>query len=107
MAKTVPPLVICIWQDHVSNDSWLDKEDAGNERLPEIRSVGWLIKETEEAYYLVGDHDEGYVQVSRLMVVGKRLLKSMKVLRKGKSANANRRIKKAVTDNDSGPAVPA
>jgi hypothetical protein len=84
VAKTIPPLVICIWHDHVSRDEWQDKEEAAKEQLSEIRSVGWLIKEDGEAYHIVGDHDEGYVQVGRLMVVGKGLVKAIKVLRKGK-----------------------
>lgn len=86
-SKVVPPLVIIAWADHASQDAWQSQDEAKKETLQEIRSVGWLIKEDDEVYTLVADHDANYVEVARTMVIGKGLVRAMKTLRKGKNAD--------------------
>ena len=47
------PLVHLVWNDHWSEDAWMDIDDAAN-KAPhnEIHSVGWLVKEDEIRYLI-------------------------------------------------------
>lgn len=53
------PLVIVTWKDHTSCDHWLDVHEAEeNAVLDTVVSVGWLLKETDEVYVLIGGQSD-------------------------------------------------
>lgn len=52
------PLVLIVWDDHTSNDSWIKKEDAAKETsIATIHSVGWLTHEDVKSYTIVSAID--------------------------------------------------
>lgn len=76
------PLVMIEWVDHASEDAWQVVEDAKNDtKAHAIRTVGWLINETDKVYNVVQcvatDND-----VSMRMIILKAAVLDYKVLRK-------------------------
>ena len=71
------PLVLVTWKDHASSDDWLTPEEAGRlVALATVWTVGWLYKETEEAYWLSGTISEdhtfcGVITIAKGTVVSK------------------------------------
>jgi hypothetical protein len=61
MSKKNPvhfPLVLIVWDDHTSNDSWIAKENALKEAgIATIHSVGWLTHEDAKSYTIVSAID--------------------------------------------------
>lgn len=76
------PLVLVEWEDHFSEDRWEGMEEAQQDQATGmVRTVGWLIAETEDRYSVIQNMGiDG--QVSMRMTILKGTVKSFKVLRK-------------------------
>lgn len=46
------PLWEITWKDHSADSGWVEPEDLEEPSIV-VRTIGWLIKETEERYFLV------------------------------------------------------
>jgi hypothetical protein len=56
----VPYKLVCIeWDDHFSTQGWVSPKDCG--RKCKAVSIGWLVKENKENYYLSTTHMAGGV----------------------------------------------
>lgn len=84
MVKTKYPLVLIEWQDHYSEDKWesLEAAQAPDTSSGVIKSVGWLISETDREYRIVQNLSKDDAQVSMRMVILKGTVHNFKVLRK-------------------------
>lgn len=76
------PLVLIEWEDHFSEDRWECLEEAAADPASgTVRTVGWLIGETEDRYAVIQNMGiDG--QVSMRMTILKGTVKGFKVLRK-------------------------
>lgn len=76
------PLVMIEWRDHASAEVWENVEQAKADFKPHLlKTVGWLIGETDEAYNLVMNlATDG--DVTMRMIILKGTVKRFKVLRK-------------------------
>lgn len=66
-------LVMVKWKDHTSLDNWVKAKDVKKLLTPAIIvSVGWLLEEDDECYYLFGSHntEDGDVGDSRAILKG-------------------------------------
>lgn len=79
-------VVEIFWKDHYSlPDQWYDGSVADQPRV--ICSVGYLIEEDEEYYYLSTNYDEQAKHHSSGIAILKNCVTSKKVLKKEKTKN--------------------
>lgn len=62
------PAVYVKWLDAQSHDDWMSIEDL-EDNLPEIHTVGFLIKESSEMITVVQNYDSSNNQISMVMEI--------------------------------------
>jgi hypothetical protein len=72
--------VIILWKDAVSHDAWDDLKECVDYGLPLIKSIGFLVEETSDAYFLAQNLDTVSSNVSAVMVIPKSMVEDVIVL---------------------------
>lgn len=85
------PLVMITWNDAYSDDGWTTREKLLEDptATQRVKSVGWLVAETPENYYLASsvpfcdDADEKEHEYANTMIIPVGFVIERKVLRRG------------------------
>ena len=64
-------IIKVVWVDAVSIDAWTDIDEVLADSPHVIHSVGFLIKETDVAFYLALNHDQEAKTISCSMIIPK------------------------------------
>lgn len=94
------PIVIIKWMDHSSCDTWISENDMEKyASLAECWSIGWLIKETEEAYVINAAFGDEGTPFGAIQTIGKGIGVEVKYV--GKAFN-RARVPKTRKTGDAG-----
>lgn len=74
-------IVEVYWQDAQSQDGWVSIEEAVNDSLPMIRTVGYLLKETKELIVVTMQLDTKNDKTSMVMTIPRAWIKRIKRLK--------------------------
>ena len=70
--KITLPLVVIQWNDHNSDDDWVNHKEAKERATPMIMSsVGWLVNETDEIYQIASTFSHADNNLSMMMNIVK------------------------------------
>jgi hypothetical protein len=73
------PVAIIEWDDHTSNDAWLDAEGVKKEGLAVITSIGWLVREDKDKYVIAGGIEKDTASYTNVQTIGKGMVKRIRV----------------------------
>lgn len=65
------PIVIITWEDTVGFDGWADLEDIITSELSLHHAIGWLVHETDKAFYITQSYDEVNDNYGAVQVIAK------------------------------------
>lgn len=64
-------IIHIVWRDACGDDGWASREQVEKEELVRIETVGFLVRESKEAYTLTMANDHSNEKVGAFMVIPK------------------------------------